>query len=75
MFMRHAFAGLPSMRTRTGSGLRQPGLMVRARAALTRMKGLIPFIAMTEVNLEVVMGILNLCHPRKCAEIYRPQDR
>jgi hypothetical protein len=55
--MRHAFAGMPLMRTRTGSGLRQPGLMVFARVALTRMKGLMPLIFMTAVKVEVVMEI------------------
>jgi len=50
MLMRHAFAGLPLMRTRTGSGLRQPGLMVFARTALTRMKGLTPLIFMIAVE-------------------------
>ena len=38
--MRKGFAGLPSMRTRTGSGLRQSGLMARAREALTGRYGL-----------------------------------
>jgi hypothetical protein len=42
--MRHAFAGLPLTRSRTGSGLRHPGLMAFARMALTKMKGLTPLI-------------------------------
>ena len=58
MLMRHASAGLPLMRTRTGSGLRQPGLMAFARKALTRMKGLMLRIAMIAVKLIVVMHML-----------------
>src|SRR6202035_4468812 len=50
MLMRHAFAGLPLMRTRTGSGLRQPGLMTLAREGLTRMKGVTPRILMTALK-------------------------
>jgi hypothetical protein len=38
------------MRTRTGIGLRQPGLMVLARASLTRMYGLLLRIFITAVN-------------------------
>src|SRR6202040_4207292 len=52
MLMRHASAGLPLIRTNTGSGLRQPGLMALALRALTRMKGLIPRIFMVAVKPE-----------------------
>ena len=31
MLMRHGFSGLPLIRTRTGSGLRQPGFMTAWR--------------------------------------------
>jgi hypothetical protein len=44
---------LPFMRTRTGSGLRQPGLMAFAREAFTRMKGLTPRIFITALKLVV----------------------
>jgi hypothetical protein len=45
MLMRHGFFfGSPLTRTSTGSGFRQPGLMARARAALTRTYGLMPRI-------------------------------
>src|ERR1700736_6040776 len=55
--MRHAVAGLPLRRTRTGRGLRHPGLMAFARNALTRIKGL-PFrIFMTAAKPKVVMEI------------------
>jgi len=37
MLMRHAALGWPLMRTRTGSGLRQPRLILTARAALMGM--------------------------------------
>src|SRR6266853_1521750 len=57
MLMRQGSAGLPLMRTRTGSGLRQPGLMAFDRKALTRMKGLTPLIFMTAVKPKVVIGI------------------
>jgi hypothetical protein len=59
MLMRHAFSGLQLMRTRTGSGLRHPGLMAFALRALTRMKGLTPLICMTAVKPEAPMEILN----------------
>jgi hypothetical protein len=39
MLVRHEWSGLPLTRTRTGMGLRQPDLMVLARAALTRTYG------------------------------------
>jgi len=57
MLMRHASAGVPLTRTRTGSGLRQFGLMALAREALTRMKGLMPLIFMTAVKVEVAIGV------------------
>jgi hypothetical protein len=56
------------MRSKTGSGLRQPGLMAFARKALTRMKGLTSLIFMTAVKLEVVMEISN----RSSAVRYEP---
>src|SRR5579859_700248 len=59
MFMRQACSGLPLMRTRTGSGFRQPGLIELARNALTRMYGLIPRIRMTAVKRKTAMGPAN----------------
>src|SRR5258706_3032255 len=59
MLMRHASAGVPLTRTRTGSGLRQSGLMVLAREALTRMKGWMPLILRAAVKVEVVIGVSN----------------
>ena len=56
MLIRHAFAGLPSMRSRIGIGLRQPGLTEFAREVLTWMKGLTPRMFMTELK-RVVMEI------------------
>ena len=82
MFIRHAFGGLPLMRTRTGSGLRQPGLMAFAREALTRMKGLTPLILMTAVKLEVVTApTTDLGRSRECGlslpagQSYLPRTR
>jgi hypothetical protein len=43
-------SGAPSSRTKTGSALRQPGLIFAARAGLMAMYGLMPRIAMTDVN-------------------------
>src|SRR5207245_5497359 len=57
MWMRHASAGLPLIRTNTGSGLRQRGLMALALRALTRMKGLIPRIFMVAVKPEAFIEI------------------
>jgi hypothetical protein len=59
MLMRQALSGLPLMRTRTGSGLRHPGLMAFALRVLTRMKGLTPLIFMTAVKPEAPMEIPN----------------
>jgi hypothetical protein len=58
MLMRHGRAGLPLMRTRVGSGLRQPGLMASAREALTRIKGLLSRILMTALKF-IIMAILS----------------
>src|ERR1700676_1708820 len=74
--MRHAFAGLPLTRTRTGGGRPQAGLIAVAREALTRMNGLPPRILTTAVK-PVVMKISNVWegirkdHPRKCTAMTR----
>src|SRR5579864_2186018 len=54
MLMRHGLAGLPLMRNRTGSGLRQFALTAFARAGLTRTKGFTPRILIVAANRELM---------------------
>jgi len=56
MFVRHASVGLPLIRSRTGSGLRQPGFRALAREGLTAMKGLMPRIFTTALKVEVIIA-------------------
>src|SRR5262249_54008478 len=63
MLIRHAVAGLPSRRTRTGSGLRHPGFKAFARRALTRTNGLMPWSLISAVKRIVLdMGSFDLRH-------------
>ena len=76
MLMCHGSAGLPLMRTRTGSGLRQPGLMAFAREALTRTKGLTPLIFMTASSLKDITGNTTVSEPPSpFASWSQPPDR
>ena len=58
MLMRHGLAGLPLMRSSTGTGLRQCALIAFARAALTRTYGFTPRILMASVNRTVMSKTL-----------------
>src|SRR5437763_3555052 len=65
MLMRHGLAGLPLMRSSTGSGLRQCALIAFARAALTRTYGFTPRILMASVNRTVMSKTLLVLATRR----------
>ena len=60
MFVRAALTGLPLMRTKTGSGLRQSGFTLAACEELIRTNGLIPRISTEARNANTVTSFVTL---------------
>jgi hypothetical protein len=60
MLTRQKSVGFPFIRTRTGSGLRHPGLRVFASEELTSINGLMPRICMT-ASKTIAMSLKSQC--------------